>query len=367
MKKVFIKKVAPLCLSAMLFVGVLTACGGSNKIENEILPYPVTVNNVTVEKAPKAVATLSPTLTKMLIDLGFLKKIVGFSEGEVLPEPPPEEPVSSDTGFRWFWEPEPEPYVPEPMPESGEIGTAITPNYEMISKYLPEIIFTTLPLPNADMEKLNEVGIKVVVLPMAKTIEDLKQNYIALFRAMAGENEANATGKPLLAELERQLLHIQSVVPAQKLSVLYVCSTEPLVVTKDTYEGTILSILANNAAGEAKNYTMTNEELVAIDPDMIIFPEGFDPEFFSQSELFKDKKAVTEGKVYSIDKTLLLDQSLGMAVSLQKLATVIYPGIDFTVPEPVSSDSESEAGTKKKDKEPSSKQESDTPQTTESK
>lgn len=351
MKKIGFKRAVAVFAAALITVTALTACEGSNKIENETPPYPVTVNSVTVERAPKAVASLDPSITKMLIDLGFLKRIVGYSNGEVLPEPPPEEPVSSDTGFRWFWEPKPEPYVPEPMPESGEIGTAIAPSYEAIAKYLPEIIFTTLPLPSAEMEKLAEVSIKVIVLDSPKTMEALIQNYRAIYRAMAGEVLAEKEGQPIIDELNRQLSHISSVVPQNRVSVLYICTEDMIVATNDTYEGAMLKLLADNVAGDAIGYSMTEEQLADCDPDIILYPEDLDPAALGEKEALAGKTAVLEGKLYPISKNILTDKSLSLVESIQALGAILYPGVDFTVPEPVV-EAESEAGMKdKKDKE----------------
>lgn len=344
MKKNRIKQIISALIASVLALAALTGCDGSNKMESQVPPYPVTVNNITVEKAPKAVASLSPRLTDMLVELGFLTKIVGFSNGEVLPEPPPApEPVSSDEGFRWFWEKKPEPIPePEPMPISGEIGTALEPDYDKIAQYLPEIIFTVLPLPSAQMEKLAAVNIKVMVMPAPKSIEELKQNYIAMYRVMKGQNEADEKGQPLIDELSRQLSHISSVVPEPRVTFLYVCDTVPVIATKDTYESAMLSLLGTNAAGEALNYTLTAEELVAANPDIILFPEGMNAEFFTQNETFAGMSAVKNEKLISVNSTLLFDQKLTLAESVIALGAILYPGVDFTIPEAASSDTQSE-------------------------
>lgn len=335
------KKIVSIVLAAVLATAVFTGCDGSNKIKDEVVPYPVTVNNVTIEKRPKAVASLSPVLTKTLLDLGYLSRIAGYSDGEVLPDPPPPEPVSSEPEkFRWFWEKKPEPVVPDPEIPKGEIGTALVPNFEKIGMYLPEIIFTTIPVTKAQMEKLDAVNIKLIVIPAAKTLDDMKNNCLSVMKAMEGQVAVNEKGTAVIDEMTSKLDYISSVITT-KPSFLYLCSIDPLIATGDTYESSLLSVLGTNAAGEFTNYTLLPEQLAALDPDMILFSSEINKENIIESEMFKTKKAVVEDKLFPVDKSLLTNQGVSVVEDIRTLAKSLFPELDFTEPAPVSSETES--------------------------
>lgn len=332
------KRVTALLILTAVSAGLFSGCNGSNKVEEEIVPFPIVVNSVTVEKAPKAVASLSEGLTDILVDIGCRAKIAGYTNGDTLPDIPPPEPVSSDTGFRWFWEKEPEPELPpEPVP-TGEIGTALEPDMEKIGEYKPEIIFTPLPLTRAQMEKLDAVNIKVIVLPAPKNTEQLMQNYLTVYRAMLGEKDATEICRPLIAEAQAKLNYIISQIPAQKQKLLYLCDTAGAVATKDTYIGSLLGMLGENIAGEAANYTVTPEELAALEPDMILHGSSVTAEFFTQSEAYNTKTAVTDGKLVEIPLELFNEYTLSVTESVRSLAKLIYPEVDFTEPPPPESD-----------------------------
>lgn len=333
-KRKHFKSVTLLFLSGIVMAGLFVGCNGSNTVEEEIIPFPVVVNSVTVDKAPKAVASLSEGLTDILVDIGCRAQIAGYTNGDTLPDIPAPLPVESDTGFRWFWEKEPEPVLPpEPVP-TGEIGTSLEPDMEKIGEFKPEIIFTPLPLTRAQMEKLDAVSIKVVVLPSPKNTEQLMQNYLAMYRAMLGEKDAEEICRPLIAEAQKKLDYIISQIPAQKQTLLYVCDTAGAVATKDTYIGALLGLLAENVAGEATNYTLSEEELAALDPNLILHGESVPVEFFTQSKSYSEKKAAVEGKITTIPTELFSEQTLMMTESVRSLAKLIYPDVDFTEPVP---------------------------------
>ena len=335
------KKIITLMMAIVIVATVFIGCDGSNEIENIVTPYPVTVNNVTVEKQPRAVASLSPVLTNILTDLEYTGKIVGYSDGEVLPELPPPPPVEpEEEKFRWFWEKEE--VVPDDLGlevdlPKGEIGTAMNPNFEKIGEFLPEIIFSTQPITKAQMEKLDAVNIKLIVIPTAKSIEELKNNYLAIIKAMSGQLVVDDTGATLVAEMQSEIDYIASVVPQPKRSYLYVESIDPMIATGDTYEASLISVVATNLAEGFLTYTVTPEELATLDPDVILYSSELEKENIIQSELFKNKKAVAEDSVIAIDKTLLLNHTQSVVDSIRTIAEMLYPEVDFVKPEPVAS------------------------------
>lgn len=344
------KKTIAAILAATLSLFGLTACGGSNTVEEQIPPYPVTVDNITVEERPIAVASLSPALTEILLDLGYQNRIVGYPEENTIPDPLPEpEPVSSEAPPWWkFWVSKEESSAPvsDPAPSQvDKIGTAMEPDLSMVGELKPEIIFTAVPFTKAQMEKLTEVNIKVVVMPAIKTVEDLKARYLDIIKIMEGQLVSDLDGLALTDAIQGTLDYIASQVPSEKKSFLYVNTLDPLISTGDTLESALLSLIGTNLAADKKEYTVDEETLAKYDPDVIFFAAPLTAENFKDNALFKDKTAVKEGNLIEVDAASLLLQTRQVTESLRIVAEKLYPGVDFVQPEPVSSDVSGASGT----------------------
>ena len=316
----------------------LSGCSEPPEEEETIPPYPVTVEGITVEVRPKAVASLSPELTQILLDLGYQNRIVGYSSQEEIPPPLPEpEPVVVEEPPWWkFWAeaPEPEP-VGDPAPEQvGRIGTARDPDYEQIGRLKPEFIFTALPLPQAEHDKLEQVGIRLVVMPPPSTLEEVKERQLSVIRIMEGQLEADEVGLPLTDAIQSSLDYIRGQVPAEKKSFLYVSTLDPLVVTGDTYEGALLSLIGENLAQDGQDYTLDGAALAGLEPDVILYSAPLTREELAASPLFQEKAAVLEDRLLEVDGAALRIQTRDIAESLRDTAKKLYPSVDFDPPPP---------------------------------
>lgn len=351
------KKIIALILTAITAATALVGCGGSHTVE-EIPPFPVDINGVTIERAPKAVASLSPMLTDILLDLGCYSKIVGYSNGYTMPDLlPQEEEVSSESGFRWFWEKKEEPKEPEPELPKGEIGTILSPDFNAIAEYLPEIIFTTTPISKAQMSKLSEVNIKVIVLPTPTTLEGIKENYIAVSKAVFGQNETLEVIEPLVDKALGYLTYIESMVPSSRKSFLYLAEQKlnsevmPIIATGGTIENSLLSLIGNNFAEVLADYTVPIEDFEQMDPDLIFYNSSISKQAITDDERFLTKTAVAQDELYPLDNRIFSSLRIGVSKLLsperitvdltaridiveeiRAIAQELYPTVDFTQP-----------------------------------
>lgn len=291
---------------ALATVLLFTGCDGSNRVENEIVPYPATVLNVTIEKEPKTVACLSPSIAQMLIELEYGDKIVGY----------------------------PTDFASEDVTEEQMIGTGLNPDFDKIGILAPEIIFTNVPLTKAQMDKVSSVGIKVVVMPVIKTVDGLKARYTDLITAMSGQVVANERGLEFSDQFQQDLDYIVSLLPQNRPSFLYVTGLDPIIATGDTFESDLLSVFGDNLAQNNTEYTVTAEELAAMEPDIIFYSDELDEEHFRQSELFKDKKAIAGGKLYAINNAEITLQNQDVIEVIRDMGELLYPATDFTPPPP---------------------------------
>ena len=358
-------------LAALLALVALAGCEqiGWNEKKNTV-SYPVTVLNVTVEKSPRGVGSLSPSLTKALLDLGYQDRIVGYSDEDEIPEgvtlsdltakleeakstapetsAPAEsaasgetasaassEPVSSGIAIPSGWDGK----TPLPKEETlyGTMGTALAPDMDKIGILKPEIIFTTLPVAKAQMDKLSAANIKVIIMPAVSSVEELKQRFLDIIAVMDGNTAAESNGKALVDSFQAKIDYIVSKVPAQKQSFLYLCAMDPLVATGDTMESSLVSLIADNTAQDKTSYTMTAEELKGVDPDVILYSKPVERAHIEQSDSFKGKKAVKAGHLIEVDREALLSPTQDVVEALRDAAKQLYPGVDFIEPPPASS------------------------------
>lgn len=341
------KKTLAALLAAALALTGLTACEGTNTVEETTPPYPVTVGNVTVSQRPKAVASLTPALTDILLDLGYQNRIVGYPTDQDIPDPLPEpESVSSEEPAWWqFWVEQSSVPVSDPAPSGTDhIGTAMEPDLPVVGELKPEIIFTGTPFTKAHLEKLTQVGIQVVVMPAVTTVEELKNRYVDVMKVMEGQLEADTAGLALSDSIQSKLDFLSARASSGgSKSFLFVNTLDPMISTPDTYEGQLLSLIGTNLAADKRNYTVEAEALAEYDPDVILYASPVTPEELAASEQFKDKAAVVNGSLIAVDAGALLDQTQNVTEALRSIAAQLYPGVDFTEPEPVSSDVSGEA------------------------
>lgn len=306
-----------LFILAITIALTFTACNGDNTIEGEKTAYPATVLNVTVDQAPKAIASLSPAITQILVELGYQDKIVGYSKDCTV----------------------------EGITDDQRIGTGLEPDFEKIGTLTvaPEIIFTTVPLTKVQFEKVSSVGIKVIVMPVVKSIDELKSRFVEIITAMEGEIAADTTGAEISAKIQKNIDHIVSKLPAEKPSFLYVSALDPIIATPDTFESSLLSVLGNNLAEGYTKYEVTAEQVTTLNPDIIFFSSALNEEHIKESSLFKNSNAVKEGKLFVVNNADITLQSGDIADILIEIAGMVYPDIDFTIPQEISEPSSDES------------------------
>ena len=294
------KRLAAGILAASL-VFVLSACFGSNTVEKEETPYPVTVGNVTVTEKPERVATLSAQLTNILEDLGYEDQIIAVASEEA------EKTGSARKG----------------------IGTALVPDLQAIKDVSPDLLFTSAPMAKSQLDELSEAGVQVVVLSPVDSLDALYARYYDVIAAMDGKLEADSAGTALIDAMKADVERITDKVPEEKKSFLFICTIDPYLATPDTVEGALLALIGTNAA-EGESYTVSAETLSSADPDVLFYAAPLQAENIRQNANFAQKRAVAEGALYEADRSALLDGTGNMIDQLRQLAALMYPDVDFS-------------------------------------
>lgn len=128
--------------------------------------------------------------------------------------------------------------------------------------------------PPASLQRLRELGARLVVVPDAPSVESLRQRIRAVAEALGRERE----GERMLADLDAGLRQAQArpATPARVLLLMNRTGT-PLAAGDDTAADTVLSLagLDNVLAGKQQGYKpLSAESLAALSPDLVIVTAG---------------------------------------------------------------------------------------------
>ena len=263
-----------LSLFAVLLLSInLVGCQDISNIPEssavEVENYPVQIGQFSFEKSPKTIISLSPALTEIISELGHEDAIIGRS---------------SYCNY------------PETITSKTDIGSSADPNIDEIIKLNPEVLVSQSPIAKKDITKIENAGVRVVILSAPRSFAELKQCYIDISALFDGAKNAQETAEKTLLPLTQELTKI-----TPNGTFAYIMTTDLAVATGDRLSGDILSYFGENIAKENQKYIMTKEELLAKQPDVLFLSAplttaNLPPEL---AEL----NAVKNNKIFTIDSS----------------------------------------------------------------
>ena len=211
--------------------------------------YPVTVENLTLEKRPERIVSLGPTPTEMLFAIGAGPQVVAVDDQSNYPADVPKSNLSS-----------------------------YKPNAEAIAAKDPDLVVLSNDL-NKIVDQLTALKIPVFLTPAAT---DLEQTYaeIGQLGALTGHPDEAAA---LTERMKADITKIVQGVPKRStpLSYYYELDQTLYSVTSKTFVGSIFAQLglrnvadAADPDGSKGGYPQLSQEaLVQADPDMIFLAD----------------------------------------------------------------------------------------------
>ncbi len=239
-------------------------------------PYPVTVDNLIFNSSPVTVASLSPAVTEIIFELGFGDRLVCRSSYCDYPD----EAAS----------------VPE-------AGSSANPDFDKIIKLSPDLLITQSPIANTDLYRLSDSGITVMNIPSPKSEEDLYGIYEKLSLIFAGSIDGGDIAENALSELRIAIDGARGSCGSLAF-IMNVTDDGYSAATGDTFAGDYISCFGKNIAENNSSFSLTAEELLQADPQVIFLAhplgsEDIAPDTASQLSAFKN------GHVYVIDASLM--------------------------------------------------------------
>jgi iron complex transport system substrate-binding protein len=259
--------------------------------------------NVTLDKYPQRIVSTAPSNTEILFALGLGERVIGVTE-----------------------------YCdyPEEAKEKEKIGGFSTVDIEMTAALNPDLILASEKTGIENIEKLEELGMTVVVL-QPENVDGVLHD-IRLVGKITGEE---ARAEELAGDMENRIKNVQENTKGlEKPEVFYVVWHDPMM---SAGSGTFISDLIDMAGGtniahDMEGYkAMSLEVVVERDPDIIITPTGMGEQpiydFVVAEERLFDVSAVKNGRVHTIDQNIVNRAGPRIVDGLEEIAKYIHPEV----------------------------------------
>ncbi len=305
------KKLCSLFLAFCLLTG-LAACKGnaSNEPGSAKNDYPVTIGDVTIDKAPSKVIVLDPSLADIITTLGSGFEIKLTARGEECTQ----EALS-------------------PIPA---VGTPEEPDIQQILTRAPELVLTSEELSESQKEQLDSAGIQALVLEPATDRETFEALYSNIGSAMLGAKSGYETARKRAREIFLSIDDVGRLIPEDEKTVTacYVKDAKTgELLAADTLGGRLLEYAgAINIVSESANAVMSAGELETADPQFIFCAEG-EKEAVASHALFSDLNAVKNGNIIEIPSSYMEWQGKTVLTAVIALAGAMHPDYAATASE----------------------------------
>jgi iron complex transport system substrate-binding protein len=269
---------------------LLASCGETASPQTEptgspspAAAFPVTIQaangDVTLERRPERIVSLSPTATEMLFAIGAGEQVEAVDDQSNFPT---EAPVTDLSGFE--------------------------PNVEAIASYEPDlVVFATEP---GDLGgSLEGLGIPAVQQDAAATLDDVYEQVNQLGMATGHVEEASAIAEVMRGDIETIVDSIEPTEPP--LTFYHELDDTYYSVTSSTFIGQLYALtglvnIADEAKGAGGGYPQLSAEyIIQADPDLIFLADtkccGQSPATVAGRPGWGQIDAVERGGVISLD------------------------------------------------------------------
>ena len=284
------------CFLSATLSALLSTSGSARTVKDQ------TGRMVNVPETPHRLVSLAPNITEIVYALGVGDELVGDTDNCDFPPEATKKP---------------------------HVGTMVNPSLERIVALKPDLALGT---PEANRretaDQLERLGIPVYGVT-ASTLRGTLASIEDLGKVLGRGAEATR----LVAEMQGRIDGIENRIKGQSAPrVLFVVWYRPLItVGPHTFIADVIRTAGGVPIGEdlkGEWPRLSLEELLPLDPDMILFPEteSFSPGLkeFRALPGWKELRAVKEGRMYFVSETI---ERCGprLADALEELANILHP------------------------------------------
>lgn len=208
--------------------------------------YPVGVGSDKFDRPPLTVASLSPALTQVLLDLGVEDKIIGVSD-----------------------------YCGYQREGIEKIGSPAMPDINKIIELAPQLLVTQSPIASADVIKLKQAGVRVLYIELPKSFAYLCEEYINLALIFYGAVDSKDIAVAALSELDGVMTAIsQSGINKSFIALGKKAGKDFAALPDDCLGGDMLSAFGTNLLGEWQKRLISKDEIAQLEPVTVFADES---------------------------------------------------------------------------------------------
>lgn len=296
-----IKKLS-IIIMALVFSISLMACSKSETKKEEVKSIKITDSynrEVSLDKVPQRVVTLSPGATETIFALKKESVLVGRSDYDD---------------------------YPAEISKIEKVGGLENPNIEKITELKPDLVIAGAHFSKEVLKKLEDLGIKVAVLYGEDNFDGAYKNILDTAEVLGVKND----GQKIVDGMKKKVSEVEEKIKASKKVKLYYVvdfGKQDFTAGGDTFVGQLIEKAGgDNIAKDVKGWNYSFEKIIENNPDVIIVSDKYDAKKrFTEADRYKDLPAVKANKVFEIDDNMLVRQGPRQADGLEALAKILHP------------------------------------------
>jgi iron complex transport system substrate-binding protein len=269
--------------------------------------YPLQVTDsyhrrVVLVRKPKRIISLAPNITETLFMLKHGRLLVGR------------------TNYCDY---------PSQAAQIASVGDILNPNIEKIVQLRPDLVIASTHFKPEILTKLEELGIKTVVLYAEANFAGVYD----LIRQVGRIIDVNREAELVVAGMQRKVDWVTAQVKNRpKPRVYYVVSFGKggnYTAGRGTFIAKMLALAGGvNAADDIRGWQYSLERLVTKNPEIVICSKYFNTKAaLTVATGYRDLPAVKAGRLYEIDNNLLDRQGPRLSAGLLALTRLIHPEV----------------------------------------
>ena len=264
------------------------------------------------QEVPMRIVSLSPLLTENVFLLGAGERMVG------------------NTSYCT---------KPEAAKAVAKVGSVMELSIERIIGLRPDLVLAINLSPPQQVAQLERLGLRVRTFHQPESFAEMCDQFLELGALLGREQRA----REIVDEAARRAEAVRTAtadLPRRK--VFLQVGANPLfssVQDSFTHEYMVLGG-GENIAGDRRSGAMTTEQVLALDPEVIIIAvmgseDGVGGGEKGKWERYRAMRAVRDGRVHVLDPDQVCSPSpLTFAASLEAIARLIHPGLEIPTPAP---------------------------------
>ncbi|MCL2375827.1 MAG: ABC transporter substrate-binding protein [Defluviitaleaceae bacterium] len=255
------------------------------------------------------IVSLGPVITEILVDLGFADEIIATDTFST--------DIPGLSGDLTLF---------DMMALDGETLMALSPGIVFESDIISDIFADEIN----PMTLLAEAGVTVARVPTATTVDEIYD----VIRLIAATMGVEARGEEIIANMVAEIAEIEAVASGitHHRTVYFEISPAPMTFSfgSGTFLNELLTLVGgvNVFADHDGWISVSDEFILAANPDVILTNEGFMPDPVSEIASrpgWNGLDAVAAGRVYQIDTNATSRANHNVVIALRQMAAAIYP------------------------------------------